>query len=328
MSKRRKNDTPLWRRLGKLFSAKEGNLKIVTLCVIAATTFWFFSALNKSDYTTQINYPIVFSYQTDSTYLLSSLPESVTLQINGGGWNLLRNTLLVNTQPVVITLDAPTQVKRIAGTSLTDEIEAVLGGVRLDYIITDTLRINIDSVMEKLVRVVLDSTTIDLEENYWVTSRVSVTPTVVKLHGPSSVVSQAGDTLMVSLPDQNIDENYEATIPLSYINTMVQVIPKEANVKFNVAPFVSLNKRVPLTTLNFPEDSSVYLTQRQVNVNFWVRESLVDEDTLDSAQFRVVANFNNINSRDSTLTPIVSERPDFAKRISVRPNKLKVRYAP
>lgn len=328
MSKRRKNDIPLWRRLGKLFSAKEGNLKIVTLCVIAATTFWFFSALNKSDYTTQVDYPIIFSYRTDSTYLLSQLPESITLQVNGGGWNLLRNTLSVNTQPVVIALDEPTQVKVIPGTALRDEIEAVLGDVSLEYIITDTLRLSIDSVLEKEVTVVLDSIAIDLEENHWVTSRIAVTPSRVTLHGPASVVSQAGDTLVVSLPDQDIDDNYEATIPLSYINTMAEVIPKEANVKFTVAPFVPLNRRVPLTLLNFPEDSSIYVTHSQVNVNFWIRESLANDNLVDSAQFRVVANFNNINSRDSTLSPTVSNHPDYAKRISVRPNKLKVRYAP
>lgn len=328
MSKRGKNTPPRWRRLGELFSAKEGNLKIVTLCVIAATTFWFFSALNKPNYTTQVNYPVVFSYETDSTYLLSQLPESITLQVSGGGWNLLRKTLLVNTQPVVVALADPTEVKAIPGVALRDEIEAVLGDVSLEYIVTDTLRIDIDSVSEKEVTVMVDSATVNLEKNHWVTSRIAIEPRGVTLHGPASVVEQASDTLMVRLADQDIDENYEATVPLSYINTMVEVVPKEANVKFKVAPFVLLSKQVPLTVLNFPKDSSVYLAHRQVTINFWVREALASNDSTENARFRVVANFNNINSRDSTLIPIISERPGFAKRISVQPNKFKVRYAP
>ncbi len=113
MNKRRKKDLPLWQRLNQRFSAKEGNLKIVLLCVLAATTFWFFSALNKTDYTTRLDYPIVFSYPTDSTYLLSQLPENISVQVSGGGWHLLRKTLLVNTRPVQITLDEPTRVKAI-----------------------------------------------------------------------------------------------------------------------------------------------------------------------------------------------------------------------
>ena len=296
--------------------------------MVAATTFWFFSALNKPDYTTQIDYPITFAYRADSTYLLSQLPESITLQVNGGGWNLVRKTLLFNAQPMEITLEEPTTTKFITGQSLSAEIERALGDVRLNTIVTDTLRIDIDSMAEKQVTVALDSTLVDLEENHWLTSPVSISPQTVTLRGPASVVRQASDTLMITLPDQEIDEDYESTVPLTYINTMVEAEPKEANVQFAVAAFVPVNKRVRLTRLNFPRDSSVYLSQDQVNVSFWMRESLVDNNPLDSARLRVVANFYNINSRDSTIAPIVSFHPDYARRMSVRPKKIKVRYAP
>ena len=328
MSKHNRKDSSLWHRLGHLVPVKKGNFKVVALCVIAATTFWFFSALNKPDYTTRIDYPITFSYRTDSTYLLSQLPESITLQVNGGGWNLIRRTLLVNAQPMEVTLENPTTTKFITGQSLASEIERALGDVRLDNILTDTLRIDIDSMAKKDVIVALDSTQIDLEENYWLTSPVAISPRTATLRGPASVVHQAADTLMITLPDQEIDESYETTVPLTYINTMVEVIPKETNVQFAVAAFVPVNKRVRLTRLNFPRDSSVYLPQNRVNISFWMRESLVEDNPVDSAQFKVVANFFNINPRDSTLMPIVSTRPDFARRITVRPKKLKVRYAP
>ncbi len=326
MNKRRKKDLPLWQRLGQRFSAKEGNWTIILLCILAATTFWFFSALNKTDYTTRLEYPVVFSYPTDSTYLLSQLPENISVQVSGGGWNLLRKTLLVDTHPVQITLNEPTRVKAIPGQALTEEVEAVLGDVRLNYIVTDTLRINIDGVLEKQVRVVVDSSNVDLEENHWITSPIALSPTFVTLHGPASVVSQASDTLTINLPDREIDERYVATVPLRYVNTMVQVVPPEAQISFDVLPFVNFKKRVPLTTANFPGDSSAYLGLDQVTVNFWVKESLANENLLDSASFTVTANLSEVNSQDSTLVPVVQEHPDYARRISIRPAKLKVRY--
>lgn len=296
------------------------------LCILAATTFWFFSALNKTDYTTRLEYPIVFSYSTDSTYLLSQLPENISVQVSGGGWNLLRKTLLVNTQPVQITLNEPTKVKAIPGQALIEEVEAVLGDVRLNYVVTDTLRINIDSVLEKKVRVVVDSNSIGLEENHWITSPIALRPDFVVLHGPASVVSQASDTLAISLADREINERYEATVPLRYINTMVQVVPPEAQVAFDVLPFVAFKKRVPLTPINFPRDSSAYLGLDQVTVNFWVRESLANEILLDSTFFTVTVDLSEVNARDSTLVPVVQGYPEYARRISVRPAKLKVRY--
>ncbi len=296
------------------------------LCILAATTFWFFSALNKTDYTTRLDYPIVFSYPTDSTYLLSQLPENISVQVSGGGWNLLRKTLLVNTRPVQITLEEPTKVKTIPGQTLTEEVEAVLGDVRLNYIVTDTLRINIDGVLEKEVRVVVDSNKVNLGENHWITSPISLQPNFVTLHGPTSVVSQASDTLTINLPDREIDERYESTVPLRYINTMVQVIPPEAQISFEVSPFIAYKKRVPLTTSNFPRDSSTYLGLDQVTVSFWVRESLANENLLDSTFFTVVADLSDVDAQDSTLVPVVQEYPAYARRIVVRPAKLKVRY--
>ncbi len=82
----------------------------------------------------------------------------------------------------------------------------MLGDVRLNYIVTDTLRINIDGVLEKQVRVVVDSNNVDLEENHWITSPIALQPNFVTLHGPASVVGQASDTLTINLPDREIDE--------------------------------------------------------------------------------------------------------------------------
>ena len=156
MKKRASKIATLGRRLRVLFP-QEGNYKIVALCVAGATIFWFFSALNKPNYTTRIQYPIAFSYNTDSTYLLSSLPEDITLEISGGGWDLLRKTLVFNEPPLEIPLDDPTQTKFIPSQSLANRIRRNLAGVALNAIVTDTLFIDIDSMRSKEVPVVLDS---------------------------------------------------------------------------------------------------------------------------------------------------------------------------
>ena len=325
MSRRKATDLSFRHRIAPFFTAKEGNFKVIILCIIAATTFWFFSALNKSDYTTQINYPISFVYASDSTYPLSQLPEEVRLQVNGGGWDLLRKTLLVDVRPIEVTLDEPTRVKYITGQSLAGDIEASLGDVRLEYILTDTLRINIDSVLTKEVVVAVDSASVDLEENHWITSSILLKPQVVRVVGPASVIRQAPDTLTVSIPDQEIAEDYEETLPLSYTSPLAEVIPDEADVQFEVDDFVVFNRSVPLIKLNFPIDSSAFLVEDRVKVNFWVKESLVDDMIVDSTDFRVVVDFSKAR-QDSTLVPIVTKKPSFIKNLSVEPRLLRLRY--
>ncbi len=295
--------------------------------MLAATTFWFFSALNKNDYTTQINYPIVFAYEADSTYLLSQLPEDISMQVNGGGWDLLRKTLSINVQPIEVDLEEPTKVKYITGESLSETVRTLLGDVRLDRILTDTLRINIDSTLTKEVVVLLDSTTVGLEEAHWITSPVLVNPQRATLKGPASVVNQAPDTLVVQLPEQEISSDYEETVSISYTNPMAEVSPEEAEVRFSVDRFVAFSKSVPLTLRHFPRDSSAYLAQKTVQVNFWVEETVAEDISVDSVDFRVIADLRRTGP-DSLLVPVVRRQPDFARQVIVVPRQLRVQYAP
>jgi hypothetical protein len=46
---------------------KGSDIKVVVMCLLAATTFWFLNALNK-DYSTRITYPVRFEYD-DSVYV-------------------------------------------------------------------------------------------------------------------------------------------------------------------------------------------------------------------------------------------------------------------
>ena len=56
-----KSSELLLRGIKKLFSSEKSKWRVVALCILGATTFWFFNALNKQ-YATRINYPIEFLY--------------------------------------------------------------------------------------------------------------------------------------------------------------------------------------------------------------------------------------------------------------------------
>ena len=305
---------------------QEGNYKIVALCVAGATIFWFFSALNKPNYTTRIRYPIAFSYNSDSTYLLSSLPEDITLEISGGGWDLLRKTLVFNEPPLEIPLNNPTQTKFIPGQSLASRIRRNLAGVALNAIVTDTLFIDIDSMRSKEVPVVLDSTHLPLVEPYQVVSSITITPSRVTLQGAASVIAEAPDTLLVTLPDKKADEEeYQKTIPLEYDHPAVTVEPAEAKVHFRIAPFATLTQPVRLVAINFPKDSSAYPVTKDASVTFAVPQTVADTLKADPYQFRVVVDFEIINP-DSTVTPVIRNHPILARDLVLTPSTIRIRY--
>lgn len=312
-------------RLVQFFPSNKDKLKVVALCILAATTFWFFSALNKSDYTTRLAYPLNFTYNQDSTYVLSALPENILIEVSGGGWNLLRKTLLFDTPPIEVELDDPVGTKFITGQSLSQQIIDQLGEVRLNYVVTDTLFFNIDEAAEKEIVIAVDSSSIQLGDSYQLVSPISLSSQKAVLKGPKTILQDIDDTLYVSLPEGEISSDYQQTIALEYdASDLVQLNPEEVDIQFDVAPFDFLTRSVEVTTIDFPQDSSLQLSPNRVDVTFWIQNEYLD--LIKDFDFEVVANLRTLNKDDSTLTPVLRTYPEFAKNIAISPSKLRVEH--
>ena len=74
------------------------------LCVFTATIFWFFNALNKT-YTTNINFPLAFDYDSENFIPVEGLPQTVRLNVTGNGWELFKRSTGVKQDPLEIPLE-------------------------------------------------------------------------------------------------------------------------------------------------------------------------------------------------------------------------------
>jgi hypothetical protein len=224
-------------------------------------------------------------------------------------------------------LDEPTKTPYILGSDLTQEIaEKLQGDLRLNYVVTDTLFIEIEKIVQKEAILSIDSLQVDLGENYRITSPISITPKRVVMEGPETQVKAASDTLMILIAEEEILENYSETIPLKYeASSYVSLMPSQAEVYFEVAPFTLLTQEVQPSLVNFPQDSSLVLAQDVVSISFWVRNDLLQ--TNDSLRFEVVADLQKMNKMDSTITPELLAHPPTATDILLLPTQLKVTHA-
>ena len=132
----------LWRKSG---SVNYDRWKVVSMCVLAATTFWFFNALNKSDYSTTINYPIELVYPgKDSLTVVGELPKVIRINVTGGGWTLIRKSFGIDSKPLLVKINTPTDTRYLLGTSLSPLINDQITSFRLNSVITDTLHFHIE----------------------------------------------------------------------------------------------------------------------------------------------------------------------------------------
>ena len=165
------------------------NWKVVVLAIAGAATFWLFNALNK-DYDTRISLPLEFVFNRDSVVVVTPLAKKVDVDVNGGGWNLLRKSFRLNSSPINIELDNPTEISYYTQSSLVPIISDQLRGFRLNYVITDTLFIDIEEKVSKKVMVAIDSMNIPLESNFRLTSPITIDVDTLTLTGPKSLLAE------------------------------------------------------------------------------------------------------------------------------------------
>src|SRR6478609_9977380 len=123
---------------------------------MAATVFWFFNALNKN-YSTNISFPLAFEYNQENYVPVTQLPSTVRLNVSGLGWDLLRKSSGLKVPPLTIPLERPTEIRKIVGSTLPALLSTQLEGFQINFVLTDTLRVDIDEKVKKKFGVTIDS---------------------------------------------------------------------------------------------------------------------------------------------------------------------------
>ena len=273
-----------------------------------AAIFWFFNALNK-DYDTTIGYPVNWQFDSESYIVIDELPERIRINVNGLGWNLLRASLGFKVKPVTIILNNPAASKKIAGVSLTNRVDDELEDLQLNYILDDTLAINVDKRGSRSFGVYIDSANISLAENYRIVSPISYDIDLLELEGPiSRINSHPSDSFVVSIKAQQLTGDFDEQIDFEIERPELFLFrPKSTHVTFSVAEFVHAERQIIISQLDFPEGGKTHLKDTTCTVQFLVRKDL--EATIVADSFMIAANFTQINKLDSTLVLKIQKTP-------------------
>lgn len=300
-------------------------VKVVVLCVVTATTFWFFNALN-DNYSTRISYPIKFVYQDSALVVVKELPDNVKINVSGGGWNLLRKTFWFTIEPVEIQLEDPVNDKYFLGSTLYATIADQLNEIQLNFIETDTLWVDIDSIKTHIAQVQFDSTAVKLSEGYRIISPISISPDSAEFTGPARFIETIPNLITLSSSKDKIEKDFNEEIAFStYGSSLVNRKPVEVEVKFKVAKFIKQELMLPFEYINVPQDSANYNFQDSLAIlKFDIQESLASKYSLDS--FKIVVDYAKINIRDSVTFPSIESSPEQINLENIQISPISFRY--
>ncbi|MBX7125427.1 MAG: hypothetical protein K1X47_07030 [Cyclobacteriaceae bacterium] len=300
------------RAIVDLFRFDRTNWKAVALCVLTATVFWFFNALNKT-HTTTIAFPLQFEYDQDHFIATSPLPQKIHLEVTGGGWDLLRKSLGFQTPVVTVALDHPIGNLRIAGNSIPSTA-ANLKSLQVNRVVTDTLRLQFDARGSKVCRLSLNMAKLDFKDGFGLTSPVAILPDSVTLSGPAKLLSELPDTLKLTVLVRNIHDNIKEIVVVDASSEYISRNPPTVNILFEVGEVTVVNRKLPVIVRNAPK-----------------RPLLVNDDSVEVAlrcpaklaaqwkpgpEAKAEIDLSQLQSRHQKLPVAIKGLPDYIQKMS------------
>lgn len=311
----------------RISSRRLSNLKVVVLCILAATTFWILNALNKDNYSTIVDYPITWEFDTERYIPVQPLPESIQIQISGNGWDLLRKYFNLNEPPYLINLADPSGMEYILTSDLKRPLGEFLTPTQLIGFLEDSVNFKIDRIETQSFTPILDSTAYSLVNNAMIEGPIQFSPAEIKITGPTSILESFEGKFPVRLEQSRIKEAFDQEIPLTIqkdLSQLVQLNTDKIQVSFTVVNFLEGNKRLKVKKVNFPRN--VLMEDETITP---VMTYLVDErkvNDLKELEFDAILDYGKRNREDSTVSIRISPNPEYIKDVKITPERIKLKY--
>jgi len=299
-----------------LFQFNRTNWKAVALCFTAAAIFWLFNSFNKN-YAANIRFPLQFDYAQEKFIPLATLPQDISINVSGNGWDLFRKSIGFQLPQLTIQLQRPTEVKKIVASSLTPLFSSQLGGaLQINYIVSDTLRLQIDEWDTHKFKLVADVSQISFRDGYGRISPVIILPDSVKLQGAKSLLHQLPDSILLVLPKANLDERLRKEVEIAIPHSdAIDRNPKTASVMFEVGPLVVIEGHVELRVLN----SSAKISYVD-SVNVKMRIPKIQEEKFKEEDLATLQAWVDLKDKPKgtyKLRPQLKGLPPYAELMSI-----------
>jgi hypothetical protein len=297
-----------------LFRFDKTNWKAVVLCVIAATVFWFFNALNK-EHTATIAYPLEIRYDQARFISVKNLPAQVSLNITGSGWDLLRKSLGIKIIPIRISLDKPAETFKIPPATILPVAVAQMGQTKINHVANDTLFLRIEPRKRRKLILAVNPRHIRFELGFGRSSEIKISPDSAWVEGPKSLIDGLTDSLVMPFPPARITQNVKTEIDLNADGApVITVDPATATVSFAVDELRDITKQVkvvvlPATPFRFQvsEDS----------VRLRLRLPARQRNAVNQIGFVALIDLREVEPGVSKVAPAIKGLPAFAELLKV-----------
>jgi len=305
-----------------LFQFNRTNWKAVLLCLLTASVFWVFNALNKQ-YISNIKFPLHFEYDEDKASPLQELPKNILLNVSGNGWELLSQTFGYKLPTLIIPLEKPLEVKKIVCSTLPPMLANQLGKLQINYVVTDTLYLQLDQKDTHKYKLFVDTREITFKEGFGRTSPLVILPDSIQLQGPKSLLHKLPDSLAIQLPEARLNSNYrEKLSPLIADEEMIKRIPENVEVMFEVNEVIEFSVKSKINWINLPRGRQVTLDNDSLLLKVQIPKS--KQEDFKTIAPALTLNLKKVKKGEHLVKPTVVGIPTYGILTKLDSVKVKI----
>ena len=305
----------------KLTNIERKRFLVFIACLLLAVAGWLFLSLNnKYVYTAKTvlvyrNFP-----QKKAFHPLQS--DTVDLQVEGTGWQLLFARLRVNPQSISISLDKLNNrdyilfSEQLYNVNKQLETSQKIISVRPDTLYFDFSKRTVKKLPVKLI------TNFSYTQQYGVSDDIEITPNYVTVSGPQQDIEQIREWKTDTLSLQQIQNTTVTRVAMTQNRLKnVNIFPASVEVKVPVDEFTEKTIEVPLKVLNNSEYYTIKLYPKKVKVTFLVALSSYQQVNEDFIEAAVDVNEWKL-LKHNRLSVKLTRFPDYCKLVKTVPEKI------
>ena len=305
------------------FQFNQTNGKAILLCFLAATIFWVFSAFNKT-HTTTVRFPLRFEFDDGKFVASQPLPHDIRINVTGIGWELFRKTLGIRLPELLIPLERPLEVKKIVTSSLTPVLASQLGGLQINYIVTDTLHIQLDNKKSKTFRLSVDVSNVLFREGFGYTGQAEIKPDSVVIDGPRSIINAIPDTIKLSVQGKQINKSFQSELEVIVKGSeSVNRNPPVISVMVEVGPIEIVDTMIRVKSINQSRTwETTFASEVKVRIGIPASQRVDVNEKL--ARAYALIDLTAVSKGTHSIYPAVIGLPATARVVSVDSVLLKI----
>ena len=276
---------------------------------VLASVLWFLNSLNQY-YKTTVKLAILLENPPKEKAILKKNIRTLYIKVHGYGYELLRYTLTSKLKPLTINLSKIALQPIKPGDTkhyyfLTSEIEKQISSqlsqkIKILDIKPDTLFLNFITLYSKIVGV-KSRITIKYQKQFINKTPVKITPTTVKVLGPSYILDTLKYVETQKVVFNNVHSNIDTLINL-VSPPKVKLTPNQIKLSVQVEQYTEVSIQVPLHALNVPPNYSLKLFPNQITIKYLVGFS--NYNKISPANFFAAVNYFDLKNNPGDKLPV------------------------